>query len=205
MVSLTLTSRSNRFVLLLAAALAGWQIAHGLPEGTPLPMVAYTMGFGVLLLACLWLFLMGLEVLEHPLVVVVAALVPLSFSLGLVGEYWPQGMTVFIPFAVVGLIGIAYSRMGKLSSRLGVLMVALVHGVAGLVILGVPVWAVGQGLARPGVLGISAGGAWNGLSGLALLGQRLRWISGKMDDVTRLLPWSLLLTLVFLVIGFNLR
>lgn len=203
--AVTLTSRTYRFVLLLTAVIAGWQIAHGLPEDAPLPLVAYTVGFGVLLLVCLWLPLMGLEVLHHPLVVVVAALVPLSFSLGLVGEYWPQGVPIFLALAVAGMIGIAYSRMGGASPRLGVLIVALVHGVAGLVIVGMPVWAWVQGLARPGILGIGAGGALIGLSGLALLGQRLRWIPTRGRDFTPVLPWSLLLTLICLVIGFNLR
>ncbi len=205
MTAVTLNSRTYRFVLMFTAVMAGWQIAHGLPEDAPLPLVAYTVGFGVLLLSCLWLTLMGLEVLHHPLVVVVAALVPLSFSLGLVGEYWPQRMPVFLAFAVTGMIGIVYSRLGEVSRRLSVLIVALVHGVAGLVIVGVPVWVWGQSLARPGILGISAGGVLISLSGLALLGQRLRWISVQWEEVARILPWSLLLTLVFLVIGFNLR
>ena len=66
------------------AVLSAYQVAVGIEGLGTAAIVCYTIAFGVLLVASLLLAIFGLEALDQPLVVIVAAVIPLSLSLGLV-------------------------------------------------------------------------------------------------------------------------
>ncbi len=66
----------NRLLLLITALLAAYQVAVGLNGTDTLPMIAYSVGFGVLLVASLLLIILGLEVLDSPIVVIVSTIIP---------------------------------------------------------------------------------------------------------------------------------
>jgi hypothetical protein len=77
----------DRILLLATALLSAYQIAVGIEGLGSLAVTSYTIAFGVLLVASLILIILGFEALESPLVVAVAALIPLSLSLGLISQY----------------------------------------------------------------------------------------------------------------------
>ena len=80
----------DRVLLLITGLLAAYQIAFGL-DGLPLAVViAYTLAFGVLLVAGFLLIILGFEVLDTPAVVIISTLIPLSLATGLVWEYLPS-------------------------------------------------------------------------------------------------------------------
>lgn len=191
--------------LTLTALIAAWQIAAGHPGNTSLAIWAYTFGFGVLLVASLWLILMGLEVLSHPAGVLISALIPLSVSLGLVTEYALAFTWVYLGFVLVGWLGIATTQFMRVHPPLRIGAVAFTHGVAGFSIVGLPLVALCQGQAGPFILGVSVGGAVISLSGMLLLWQRMGRLWSKWQDPLQVLPWLLLLSTFCLVIGLNLR
>ena len=61
----------DRILLLLTGLLAAYQVAIGIEGLSALPTIAYTIAFGVLLVAGLLLIILGFEVLESPVVVIV--------------------------------------------------------------------------------------------------------------------------------------
>jgi len=71
----------DRILLLATGLLAAYQVAIGVDGFSALPMIAYTIAFGVLLVAGLLLIILGFEALDSPLVVIVSTIIPLSLSL----------------------------------------------------------------------------------------------------------------------------
>ena len=85
----------DRIVLLVTGLLAAYQVVVGVDNLETLAMISYTIAFGVLLVACLLLIILGWEILDSSLVVIVTTIIPLSLSLGLVSEYVPDFTTAY--------------------------------------------------------------------------------------------------------------
>jgi hypothetical protein len=193
----------DRLFLLAMVLLAGWQIAIGIDQLDTLPIIAYTVGFGVLLVAGLLLIILGLEVLDSPVVVIVSTVIPLSLSLGLVWEHLPAWRTGSLVFAIAGFLAIVVTRVIPIKNKLPVAVLAAVHAVAGFVIFLLPIiWAL-TGRAVPGFALVGAGGALIGVGGLllALLKAGKPLLSRQV--ILRILPGLLLLMTVAFVAGFR--
>lgn len=191
----------DRILLLVTAILAAYQIAVGIDGADAVPLWAYTAGFGVLLLAGLLLLIFGFESLESPLVVVVSTLVPLALSFGLVWEYLPGWRAPYALFAGVGFGLVLLTRLAGLG-RGATVVLALVHGVAGLVIFGLPLLLSLRGDVPPGFALVGMGGGLIGLGGvlLAFLKMGRPILSQKM--ILTVLPALLLLMISAFVVGF---
>lgn len=193
----------DRVLLLFTALLAAYQIVAGVESFPLLAVVSFTVAFGVLLLASLLLILMGFEVLSSVSVLIASTLMPLGISLGLVSLYLPAYRTVYLAFALLGLVGVILTRT-VVWKRAAVPFFAVVHGVAGMIIFVLPLWMSLQGKAPLGFILVGVGGALIGLGGLALALLR----SGKplLPEalVLRLLPALLFLMTLAYVLGFRL-
>lgn len=192
----------DRIALLLTCLIAAYQVVGGV-EGLPgLATWAYATSFGVLLIAGLLMIINGFEVLDSPLVVIIAAIIPLGLSLGMVVEEfqaWSGGYTIFV---VLGLLSILLSRF-LLPERAAAIALSLVHGIAGLLIVGVPIALVVQGTKPLLYLFVSVGGALIGAGGLlfALLKAGKPILSE--EKIFTLLPWILLLMSAAFVLGLG--
>jgi hypothetical protein len=131
----------DRVLLLVTGLLAAYQIAVGIDGLATLPIFAYTIAFGVLLVAALLLLLLGFEVLDSPIVVIVSTVIPLSLSLGLVWEQVPAYRTVYLAFVIAGFLAVLATRLRPPRSRLPVMILAIVHGIAGLTIFLLPIFS----------------------------------------------------------------
>lgn len=192
----------DRALLLITGLLAAWQVAVGINGVETVPMTAYTVGFGVLLIADLLLIILGLEALDTPVVVVFSTLIPVGLALGLGWEYLPVWRGSNLGFAIVGFLAVLITRTLRLENKLPVLVLGLVHGVAGLTIFLLPLFVVLQHNARPGFLLVSLGGMLIGVGGilLGLLKTGNPLLSHK--TILRLLPALLLAMTAAFVAGF---
>ncbi len=193
-----------RLFLLLAALLAAWQVAVGIEGLERVPVLAYTIGFGVLLVACLLLIILGLDVLESPVVVIVSTVIPLSLSLGLVWERLAAWRTPYLLFVLGGFLAVLLTRSLPLKGRLPVIVLTVVHGVAGMVIFLLPSVLAAQGAARPGFALVGLGGALIGLGGLLLSFLKAGRPIVPRETILRILPALLLLMTAAFVAGFAL-
>ncbi len=165
-------------------------------------LVAYTVAFGVLLVAGLLMIIMGFSVLDAPLVVVISSLIPLGMSLGLVGEYLPPLREVYLAFTILGLGSILYTRYT--SSRITkVLVLAIVHGISGLLIFLLPLILSLRGITPARFALVGLGGGLIGIGGLLLSFQRAGKPVLPRDTILSLLPGLLLLMTALFVIGFS--
>jgi hypothetical protein len=196
-------SALDRVLLLLTGLLAAYQIAIGIDKMGRLPIVAYTVGFGVLLVAGLLLIILGFEALDSPVVVIVSTVIPLSLSLGLVWEHLPAWQTGYLIFVVAGFLAVLLTRAIPFRNKLPVAVLAGVHAVAGLVIFALPIVLAIGGKTRPGFSLVGVGGALIGVGGLLLSFLKAGKPILSRTIILGILPGLLLLMTLAFVIGFS--
>ena len=76
-----------RVLLLVTGFLAAYQISVGIDGFSTVPIIAYTIAFGVLLVAGILLIILGFDVLDSPIVVIVSTIIPLTLAMGLVWQH----------------------------------------------------------------------------------------------------------------------
>lgn len=191
----------DRILLLITGLLAAYQIVVGMKNAGTLAISAYTVAFGVLLVAGLLIIILGFDVLDSPLVVIVSTIIPLSLSLGLVSQYLPSWQAAYIIFVVVGFLLVVYSRY-KMEGAMAVIPLASVHGIAGMTIFLLPIIFSIQGKAANGFFWVGIGGALIGIGGLLLAFLK----SGKAilykKTILTVLPGLLLLMAAAFMVGF---
>jgi hypothetical protein len=198
-------SSLNRLLLLLTGLLAAYQIAIAIDGLGTLAVASYTVGFGVLLVASLLLLILGFEVLELPIVVVVSTLIPLALSLGLVSEFLFAWQRFYLAFCLLGFSAILLTRLLPAPMKIATLVLALVHGVAGLVIFILPIVLALSGKSSFGFLLVGVGGGLIGIGGLFLSFLKVGSPILSREMILKILPLLLVLTTASFVAGFALR
>ena len=197
-------SALDRVLLLLTSLLAAYQIVVGINDLSTLPIIAYTIAFGVLLIASLLLIILGFDVLDSPAVVIVATIIPLSLSLGLVWEHVLAWQTGYLLFAILGFLAVLITRVFPMPGKLPTIVLAFVHGVAGMVIFLLPIVMVLQGQTAPGFALVGVGGALIGIGGLLLSFLKAGKPVLSRERILKILPGLLLTTTACFVLGFYL-
>jgi hypothetical protein len=195
----------DRILLLLTVILAAYQVSVGIDGLSTLPIIAYTIAFGVLLVAGLLLFILSLEVLDSPIVVIVSTIIPLSLSLGLVWEYLASYRPSYLLFAIIGFVAIIITRSFPTPRKLPVIVLAVVHGVAGMIIFLLPIVFAIIGQATPGFALVGLGGALIGLGGLLLSFLKTGKPILSRETIFKIFPGLLLVMTAAYVAGFALR
>lgn len=193
----------DRIVLLVTGLLAAYQVVVGVDNLETLAMISYTIAFGVLLVACLLLIILGWEILDSSLVVIVSTIIPLSLSLGLVSEYVPDFTTAYVVFVFVGFLAVVLTRYSA-PGKVAVIVLAVVHGIAGLIIFLLPIALSIRGETNQGFALVGVGGALIGIGGLLLSFLKTGKPIISRENIIALLPWLLLLMTACFVAGFSL-
>jgi hypothetical protein len=193
----------DRILLLLTGLLAAYQIVIGINKLSTLPIIAYTIAFGVLLVAGLLLIILGFEVLDSPMVVIASTIIPLSLSLGLVWEHLAAYRTLYLVFAIVGFLAIVITRSVPMKNKLPVIVLACVHGIAGMIIFLLPVIMAISGTSHPAFSLVGVGGALIGVGGLLLALLKAGKPLLSRETIFRVLPGLLLLMTAAFVAGFR--
>lgn len=193
----------DRVLLLLTVILAAYQVAVGIDGFDTLPIIAYTIGFGVLLVAVLLIFILGFDVLDSPIVVIVSTIIPLSLSLGLVWQRLASLRTPYLLFAIIGFAAVTLTRSIPMRNRIPVIVLAVTHGIAGMTIFLLPIVLSMRGNAPPLFSLVGVGGALIGVGGLLLSFLRTGKPILSRETILRSFPTLLLLTTAFFVAGFK--
>ncbi|MEW5959509.1 MAG: hypothetical protein AB1801_17430 [Chloroflexota bacterium] len=191
----------DRIVLLLTGLVAAyviWRFYTRYAREKSLYDVYYLLGFVVLLVSGVLLILFGYGILASPYVLTVATLIPLGISLGLMNQFYPEQKKIYAWFALIGFLAIAVTSIMGLPLKK--VAVPLFHGVAGLIIFGVPILSsMGHKTAKD-FWWVGVGGVLIGLGGIALaflsVGSQLLFFSQQFV-LTILAPLLLLMTLAF--------
>jgi len=193
----------DRVLLFITGLLAAYQIAFVIDGFSTLPLIVYTIAFGVLLVSGLLIILLGNEVLESPVVVIVATMIPLTLSLGLVWQHLASFKVMYLVFVIVGFLAIIITRSLPMPGQIPTLVLALVHGIAGMTIFLLPIILSMQGQTTPFFSLIGIGGALIGIGGLLLSFLKMGKPILSRETIFRVLPGLLLLMTVCFVAGFK--
>jgi len=195
----------DRSLLLLTCLLAAYQVAIGVNGLGAVPITAYTIAFGVLLVAGLLLIILGLDELESPIVIIISTVIPLALSLGLVWEHLETWRTPYLTFVMVGFLAILLTRAIPMPGRIPTIVLALVHGVAGLTIFLLPTVLAARGLTHPGFALVGLGSALIGINGLLLSFLKTGTPILSKETSLRIFPALLLLMTMTFVAGFAMQ
>lgn len=195
----------DRILLLLTGLLAAYQVSIGIDGLSTLPIIAYTIGFGVLLVAGLLLFILGFDVLDSPVVVIISTIIPLSLALGLAWEYLASFRSPYLLFAIIGFAAVIVTRSFPMPGNLPVIVLAIVHGVAGLTIFLLPIIFALTGQAKAGFALVGVGGGLIGIAGLLLSFLKTGRPILSRETILKVLPGLFLLMTATYVAGFALR
>jgi hypothetical protein len=193
----------DRLLLMLTGVLAGYQVAVGINGLGTVPITAYTIGFGVLLVAGLLLIILGFDVLDSPIVVIVSTIIPLSITLGLVWENLASFRTLYLIFAISGFLAVSITRSMPIQNKLPTFIIAIVHGVAGMTIFLLPSILAADGTRHPAFALVGLGGALIGLGGLLLSFLKAGKPIVPRETILKILPGLLLLMTACFVAGFK--
>jgi hypothetical protein len=193
----------DRVLLLVTGLLAAYQVAVGINGLDEIPIIAYTIAFGVLLVAGLLMIILGFEVLDSPLVVIVSTVIPLSLSLGLVWQHLPSWRIPYLVFVILGFLAILLTRLLPVKGKLPTILLAVIHGVAGMLIFLLPSILAAQGVERPGFALVGLGGALIGIGGLLLSFMKAGRPILSRTTILKILPGLLLLMTIAFVVGFS--
>lgn len=189
----------SRLIYLFTGHVAGYQIIKGMENYSDLTTTLYTISFGILLLACLLLLLMGFEILENNYIAIISALIPITLSLGLVTDKLEHSTMYAVLIGAGFLVAVALKLFstGKVAS----LSLGVIHFLSGSVIFFLPIILYITEKAEIQILMISFGGVLVGSGGMLLgLLKAGREILSK-EKVVALFPIILFFTTVAFVIG----
>jgi hypothetical protein len=194
----------DSILLLITCLLAAYMVVDGINGLENIPTIAYTISFGVLLVASLLIIILGFDVLDSRIVVMVSTIIPLSLSLGLVWEHSGTLRLPYLVFAILGYLAVIITRSISFPAQLTIIILAVVHGVAGMVVFVLPSILAAQGTARPGFALVGLGGAMIGLAGLLLYFLKTGRPIVSREIILRIFPAILLLMTLAFVGGFTL-
>ena len=193
----------DRILILITVLLASYQIVVGIDGLGTVPITAYTIAFGALLVAMLLMIILGFSVLDSPIVVIVSTIIPLALSLGLVWEHLASYRTLYLLFTLIGFAAIIITRYLPMPGRLPTLVLTIVHGVAGMAIFLLPSILAADGTMRPGFALVGLGGAMFGLGGLLLSFLKAGRPIVPREIILKVLPSLFMLMTACFVVGFK--
>lgn len=193
----------DRVLLLITVFLSAYQIVIGIDDLSTAPIIAYTIAFGVLLVAGLLLIILGFDVLESPIVVIVSTIIPLTLSLGLVWEHLTFYRTIYLIFVLIGFAAVTLTRSITMQNKLPIITIAIVHGIAGITIFLLPIILSMQGVMKPAFALVGIGGALIGIGGLLLSFFKAGKPILSRETILRIFPSLLLLMTICFITGFK--
>lgn len=196
-------SSLDRILLLLTGILAAYQVAVGIDGFDTLPIIAYTIAFGVLLIAGILLVIWGFDVLDAPVVAIVSTVIPLALSLGLVWQHLASLRTPYLLFAIGGFLAVTLTRSIPTPGKIATLVLAVTHGIAGMTIFLLPILLSIQGKTQPLFSLVGVGGALIGIGGLLLSFLKAGKPILSKELILKILPVILFLMTLCFVVGFG--
>lgn len=196
-------SSLDRALILLMGLLAAYQIVVGIDKMDNVPIIAYTIAFGVLLVAGLLIIILGFDALDSPVVAIVSTIIPLALATGLVHQHLASFRTPYLLFAIGGFLAVTFTRSTPMQNRLPVFTIAIVHGIAGLTIFLLPIITSLQGETHPLFALVGVGGALIGIGGLLLSFLKTGRPILSKEKILKVLPGLFLLMTVCFVTGFK--
>ncbi len=192
----------NKVLLLLVAIVAGIQIVSGIEGLGTIPIAYHTVSYGIFLISAIFMILLGVDIIEHDIAALAASLLPLGFSMGLVGEHMREYHLEYSSLISVLYAGLFIQKL-RGQKKMALILQVLLHGISGLMLFILPIILLAQGHAESSFLGVSVGTGFIAIGGMALGFLK----SGKplltKNQIYTLFPAILLLSVLAYSVGIG--
>lgn len=192
----------DRILLLFAVILASIQVVTGIDGLSSISTICFTIGFGVLIVAGLLIFISGFEMMETSYLSIISSVIPLSLSAGLISEFYPYLQNVYLVIATLALFIILLSRY-FFPAKLALAILIMTHAISGCIIVLLPLLACFHNWVSWIFCQVSLGGAVIGMYGILLSFAKSEKPVMQQDKLIALFPLVFLLAAGFFVIGFS--
>ncbi len=186
----------DRLFLIATIFLASYEIVKGIENYPKESIVALTIGFGVLVIASILIFIFGIQILENNYIPVVSSIIPFSFAYTLFNVYMDKYSKYFLAFLVIGFFIVAISRFSK-GKIIKTLTLSFFHAISGILIVFIPILLFLGGKAEGKIVFISIGGTIIGVGGILL-----SFIRAGKPIIPEKLVYKVLTPLLFFVVLF---
>ncbi len=188
--------------MLLVAIIAGVQIVSGIEGLGTIPIAYYTVSYGIFLISAILMILMGVDIIEHTPAALAASMLPLGFSMGLVGEFLLEYHLIFSTLVSILYGGLLIQKF-RHYDKSSLIFQILLHGFSGLVLFIMPIVLLVQRKVEANFLGISVGTGLVAIGGMALAFLK----SGKplltKDQIYSIFPIVLLMSVIAYSVGIG--
>jgi hypothetical protein len=133
----------------------------------------------------------------------VSTIIPLALSLGLVSQHVPEFKNPYLVYVILGFLAVVVTRF-MAPGKIAVTVLAVVHGVAGLIIFALPIVLSLSGEKAAGFALVGLGGALIGIGGLLLAFLKTGKPILPRETILTVLPGLLLMMTAAFVAGFAL-
>ncbi len=186
----------DRLFLIATAFLSSYEIVKGIDNYQKNSIFALTIGFGILTLASILIFIFGFSILENNYIPVISSIIPFSFAYTLFNIYFKELSFYFLMFLIVGFISVIVSRFFK-NNLIKTIILAFFHTVSGILIVLIPVLLFLTKKAPPKIIFISIGGSLIGIGGILLF-----FIKAGKPILSKKIVYRILSPLLFFVTLF---
>ena len=191
----------DRVLLLITGLLAAYQVGFGINNLGLIPEISYSIAFGVLLVAGLLIIIMGFQILDSPMVVVISTIIPLSLSLGLVAQFFKSWFIPYAIFVVLSFLVILGTRfVGEKTIK--VISIIVGHTIAGMIIFLTPLVLSFSGKTPSLFAFVGLGGALIGVGGTLLSFLKMGKPILSKNTILTILPGLLMIMMICFIIGF---
>jgi len=194
----------DRILLFLTAFISGYYVVNGLEKYQGIVTLYFTIAFGILIITVVFLILFGFEILNEPIIVVVATFVPLTFSLGLIYKYLREYHLFYLIFSIAGFLAILLTRY-LTSKKVATSALIFVHGISGVIIFLLPIIIYVKRISSFYFLFVGIGGGLISFGGILLSSLRLTKPILAQNIINSLIPKLLFLASLGFVIGLSLE
>lgn len=197
----------DRLILLVTGLVAIYLIVHFYRKyrqgnGKANYNLYYLAAFTVLLVAGLLLIALSYDILANPLVVIVSSFIPALLATGLVTQFYPKSERAYLIFAILGVLGIALTRIGGEPGGLATVVLATVHSIFGLTIFFLPIIATRKGKVTSFFPWVTVGGTLISIGGIALAFLKAGMPILSQELILTILAPLLLLMAISYALGF---
>jgi len=192
----------NKIMFLLTGHLAGYKVVSGMQPYSDLTTFYYTISFGMLVLACLLLMLLGFDILKNKSALILAMLIPVGLSLGIINQYLPQVHYMYLIVSIIGMTMLIFFRLYSAEKISGIIL-SLVHGISGIIIVWMPLVLFLNGKHDGFMLLVSLGGIIIGLKGILLASLKMGKPIIQAEKLYSYFPAVLFLASASFVVGMQ--
>lgn len=209
LISMTLGTLDTILLLMtgLLSVIMAWLLIRNYKKTKKLSHICWATSLSVLFVSGVLIIFLGFEVLEEPIIPVIAAIIPIGMALGLLFEIWENTIgIIYLSYSLVVILLLLVARLDIILGSWSTILIMATHIPSGLIIVGLPIYYASKIDDDKSYYYFSIGGILISFGGILLAFVKLSEpLFGVFDQglIYGILPLLLLIVGVFFILGIS--